>query len=124
MLCTVLLAFLLLTACPLFALRLQKQKEKDKEKEKEKEVPGKKAPDGQNLGSYYIPRYERVGANVGMTKTEVLTEFYRKHDPDKIDQVQKLVGNGTAYNFKDVVKSLKKKYGEVPKPWQSELGWF
>jgi hypothetical protein len=93
--------------------------------QKQKEEP-KKSPIANSAGAFgkfYTPRYERF-ASVGMTKTEILTEFYKKHDPEKIEQVQKLVGNGTAYVFKDVVKSLKKKYGEVPGPWAKELSWF
>jgi len=52
---------------------------------------------------------------------EVLTEFYKKHDPNKVADAERLLKD---HDFKDLLKALKSKYGEVPKPWAKEMSWW
>ena len=47
-----------------------------------------------------------------------LVDFYNKHDPDKVGDVDMLL---TSYLLVETVKSLQIKYGEVPPGWESEL---
>ena len=71
--------------------------------------------------SKYIPACEQ-SSSLGLTKRQALTEFYKKHDPSKIPEIDNLLQN---YAIKDVATSLKKKYKEVPRGWEKEIkGWF
>ena len=51
--------------------------------------------------------------SVTESRREQLVEFYKQHDPSKVDIVDALLANP----FEDLFNALMDKYGEVPEAW-------
>jgi hypothetical protein len=59
------------------------------------------------------------GRENGREKTvqEELADFYRRHDPSKVDKVDRLFQK---FSFDDIRASVMRKYGSLPRGWSND----